>query len=97
MMQGERIEELQNKLRNVNWNIIYKTAEEDINGQWESFMKLFSREFNIAYPLKCTHKNQKKKHNIPAAPSTKLKSCKSRLDILHLCKLENPVFSKAYN
>lgn len=93
IMTPHSIQELKERLEQVDWEILKDIPEQEVDQQWATFSNIFKLEMDFSCPMKKSVLKTTKKSK---PKSEKLRNCKSRLDILHTCKIYNPAFQEPY-
>jgi hypothetical protein len=83
----ENITTFQNNLNNANWNSFY--ASDDVNVAFETFWDIFSRQFNLNFPLKTIRRN-KNVHKINDYMTAGLLISRRNKIMLHKLSVVNP-------
>lgn len=84
-----------NILSEQNWFDVYSCAENDVNGQWNSFMQTILPIFNECFPLKSLKNNPNKKLSYYKSPE--LDDCKNQLDLMLVLSRSDSKYKDAYN
>lgn len=65
LINAENIAQFLNLISNESWSEVYKVPENDVNGQYVTFINIFKYYFDISFPFKQStmqHRKQNSKH-----------------------------------
>lgn len=93
IVTSNHLQNLAESLKLLDWNVLYNIPDELVEEQWNTFTNLFKNKLDQACPMRKMKVATKK---TPKPRSEEIINCKTRLDLLHVCKTFNHAFMKSY-